>query len=102
MPTNQSHGLDAARCHGYMQLHARTCPFPRCCLSSPPHFSVVIKGREDEEAVLCTSRHTYAMKLVETTNLQLLVQPQPQGEAGQGHTGQQQVGRGAGGCPGLG
>ncbi|KXZ53306.1 hypothetical protein GPECTOR_7g1200 [Gonium pectorale] len=36
---------------------------------------VVVKGAEDEEAVLCTSQRTYAMKLVETTNLQLLVRP---------------------------
>ncbi|PNH07364.1 putative sister chromatid cohesion protein DCC1 [Tetrabaena socialis] len=36
---------------------------------------VVIKGKEDDEAVLCTANKTYGMKLVETTNLQLLVQP---------------------------
>ncbi len=66
-----------------------TSNLARCCCYAAP--SVVIKGREDEEAVLCTSRRTYAMKLVETTNLQLLVQPQE--EAGQQHKGQQQVGR---------
>ncbi|GIL64365.1 hypothetical protein Vafri_18331 [Volvox africanus] len=37
---------------------------------------VVIKGGEEDEAVLVTSCRTYAMKLVETTNLQLLVGPQ--------------------------
>lgn len=36
---------------------------------------VVIKGGEHEEAVLCTSSKTYAIKYVETTNLQLLVAP---------------------------
>ncbi len=38
---------------------------------------MVIKGGEDDEAVLVTSCRTYGMKLVETTNLQLLVGPQP-------------------------
>lgn len=42
--------------------------------------SVVIKGGEEEEAVLCTSKKTFAMKLVETTNLQLLVRPTQQDE----------------------
>lgn len=37
--------------------------------------SVVIKGSEGDEAVLCTGSLTYALKYVETTNLQLLVDP---------------------------
>ncbi|GFR46025.1 hypothetical protein Agub_g7298 [Astrephomene gubernaculifera] len=36
---------------------------------------VAVKGGEDDEAVLVTSNKTYAMKHVETTNLQLLVRP---------------------------
>ncbi|KAL6761323.1 sister chromatid cohesion protein Dcc1 [Haematococcus lacustris] len=42
---------------------------------------VVIKGAESEEAVLCSCNKTYALKYVETTNTQLLVQPEQ--EAGQ-------------------
>jgi hypothetical protein len=34
---------------------------------------VNIKGREDDEAVLCTESNTFALKLVETTNTMLLV-----------------------------
>ncbi|EFJ40141.1 hypothetical protein VOLCADRAFT_108324 [Volvox carteri f. nagariensis] len=41
---------------------------------------VVIKGGEEEEAVLVTSCRTYSMKLVETTNLQLLVGPEEEEE----------------------
>jgi hypothetical protein len=37
---------------------------------------VVIKGAVDEEAVLCTQDKTFALKLVETTNLLLLLPPQ--------------------------
>lgn len=37
--------------------------------------SVVIKGEADAEAVLCTDQHTYALKIVETTNSLLLVPP---------------------------
>ncbi|GAX81990.1 hypothetical protein CEUSTIGMA_g9418.t1 [Chlamydomonas eustigma] len=35
----------------------------------------VIKGGENDEAVLCTRMKTYALKYVETTNMQLLVSP---------------------------
>jgi len=35
-----------------------------------------IKGRPDEEAVLCTATATYDLKHVETTNALLLVTPQ--------------------------
>lgn len=38
-------------------------------------YSVVIKGEPDAEAVLCTARRTYALKIVETTNSLLLVPP---------------------------
>lgn len=34
---------------------------------------VNIKGRDDEEAVLCTASNTFALKLVETTNTLLLI-----------------------------
>lgn len=37
---------------------------------------VVIKGAPDEDAVMCTEDKTFALKLVETTNLQLLLPPQ--------------------------
>ncbi|MEW5314184.1 MAG: hypothetical protein WDW38_005699 [Sanguina aurantia] len=37
---------------------------------------VSIKGSEHEEAVLCTATKTFALKYVETTNLQLLVEPE--------------------------
>ncbi|KAJ9506644.1 hypothetical protein QJQ45_003728 [Haematococcus lacustris] len=40
------------------------------------HGRVVIKGAESEEAVLCSCNKTYALKYVETTNTQLLVQPE--------------------------
>ncbi|KAG1668136.1 hypothetical protein FOA52_005128 [Chlamydomonas sp. UWO 241] len=36
---------------------------------------VVLKGGANDEAVLCTSSKTFAVKLVETTNLQMLVDP---------------------------
>jgi hypothetical protein len=35
----------------------------------------IIKGGENDEAVLCTRIKTYALKYVETTNMQLLVPP---------------------------
>ena len=38
-------------------------------------YSVVIKGAADAEAVLCTDQHTYALKIVETTNSLLLIPP---------------------------
>ena len=37
--------------------------------------SVVIKGAANAEAVLCTEQHTYALKIVETTNSLLLIPP---------------------------
>jgi len=37
---------------------------------------VVIKGAGQEDAVLCTSNKTFALKLVETTNTLLLLPPQ--------------------------
>lgn len=37
--------------------------------------SVVIKGAANAEAVLCTDHHTYALKIVETTNSLLLIPP---------------------------
>ncbi|XP_024536953.1 uncharacterized protein LOC9662505 [Selaginella moellendorffii] len=43
-----------------------------------------IKGGVEEEAVLCTSRTTYALKFVSTSNTMLLVPP---GEAGDGGSG---------------
>lgn len=42
----------------------------KCCCS------VVIKGATQEDAVLCTSDKTFALKLVETTNTLLLLPPQ--------------------------
>jgi hypothetical protein len=39
----------------------------------------VIKGATEEEAVLCTGDKTFALKLVETTNLLLLLPPQQVG-----------------------
>lgn len=37
---------------------------------------VLIKGGKGDDAVLCTSSKTYALKLVETTNSLLLLPPQ--------------------------
>jgi sister chromatid cohesion protein DCC1 len=37
---------------------------------------VLIKGDKGDDAVLCTSNKTYALKLVETTNSLLLLPPQ--------------------------
>lgn len=47
----------------------------RCCSCHAPR-SVVIKGATHEDAVLCTSDKTFALKLVETTNTLLLLPPQ--------------------------
>ncbi|GLC39275.1 hypothetical protein PLESTB_001648800 [Pleodorina starrii] len=64
---------------------------------------VVIKGGEDDEAVLVTSCRTYGMKLVETTNLQLLVGPQDQQQQQPQHGEEgQSFQRGAVGEPGPG
>lgn len=38
--------------------------------------SACIKGQPHEDAVLCTSSATYALKHVETTNALLLIPPQ--------------------------
>mgnify|MGYP001811118969 CR=1 FL=1 len=41
----------------------------------PPRCSVVIKGGEGDDAVMCTRDKTYALKYVETTNTLLLLPP---------------------------
>lgn len=46
------------------------------CCSCHAARSVVIKGATQEDAVLCTSDKTFALKLVETTNTLLLLPPQ--------------------------
>jgi len=59
----------------------------------PTHNSVVIKGGDSEEAVLCTADKTFALKYVETTNTLLLVPPVA---AGEGEGEEQEAGGGAG------
>ena len=44
-------------------------------LRSTRDTTVVIKGDSNDDAVLCTSNCTYAIKLVETSNTMLLVPP---------------------------
>ncbi|BBM99421.1 sister chromatid cohesion protein DCC1 [Marchantia polymorpha subsp. ruderalis] len=46
------------------------------------HSGLTIKGGREDEAVLCTSKATFAMKFVSTSNTVLLVPPSPRGSDG--------------------
>ena len=45
---------------------------------------VVVKGGMDDEAVLCTKAKTFALKHVETSNVQLLIPPNSRDDSAAG------------------
>ncbi len=53
-----------------------------CFVSPAVSYSVIIKGAQNEEAVICSKSRTYALKYVETSNLLLLVPPDEVGTTG--------------------